>query len=144
MGYNFKFKDCVDEEPTTVIDITMQIAEKWNDQLANQITSLLQDLSTKYGNQFDEVLELIDGFTGSAISQIWQAETEEGHYNEFHFIFLQLLKTKFNLFKEMKLVKKVKIAEKDEVMMILSMLIFKPPTPIKMSKRLSISLKGKI
>ena len=57
----------------------MQIAEKWNDQLANQITSLLQDLSTKYGNQFGEVLELIDGFTGSAISQIWQPETEEGN-----------------------------------------------------------------
>ena len=61
----------------------MQITENWSDDLANQATELFQELSNKYGDKFDKVLELIDGFTGSAISQFWQPEeSEEGKY--FH------------------------------------------------------------
>ena len=76
-----KFKDCVDEEPTTVLDITMQITESWDDAFADQATQLFKDLAKKYGDKFDKVLKLVDGFTGSAISQFWQkAKDEEGKY----------------------------------------------------------------
>ena len=76
-----KFKDCVDEEPTTVLDITMQITDSWDDAFADQATELFKGLAEKYGDKFDQVLELIDGFTGSAISQFWQPdEDEEGKY----------------------------------------------------------------
>ena len=76
------FQDCVDEEPTTIMDITMQITEGWNEDMASQVSNLFTELSEKYGDKFDAVLSLIDGFTGSSISEFWQQEeNEEGILN---------------------------------------------------------------
>ena len=76
------------------MDITLTLVDKWtahidlerNDEFADHVVSLLKQLSFKYGYQFDEVLELVDGFTGSAITKFWQSEKEEGNLNEFQFI----------------------------------------------------------
>ena len=54
------------------MDITIQIADVWSDDLADQTTQLFQELSETYGSQFDDVLSLIDGFAGGIISQFWQ------------------------------------------------------------------------
>ena len=64
------------------MDITMQITEGWDEDMASQVTNLFAELSEKYGDKFDEVLSLIDGFVGSSISEFWQQEeNEEGNFN---------------------------------------------------------------
>ena len=65
------------------MDITIQIREKWADsKFAKQFRTLLTELSEKYGHQFDEVLAMIDGFTGSAISAYWKSESELGIFKK--------------------------------------------------------------
>ena len=55
----------------------MQITEGWDEDMASQVTNLFTELSEKYGDKFDEVLSLIDGFMGSSISEFWQPEENE-------------------------------------------------------------------
>ena len=60
----------------------MQITEGWDEDMTSQVSNLFTELSEKYGDKFDEVLSLIDGFMGSSISEFWQPEeNEEGIFN---------------------------------------------------------------
>ena len=79
MVTHFDFQDCTDEESTSVMDITMQITETWDEEMENQLSYMFGNLSEKYGDQFDAVLELIDGFVSADLTELWQPEeSEEG------------------------------------------------------------------
>ena len=81
MVTHFDFQDCTDEESTSVMDITMQITETWDEEMENQLSYMFGNLSEKYGDQFDAVLELIDGFVSADLTELWQPEeSEEGDY----------------------------------------------------------------
>ena len=79
MVTHLDFQDCTDEESTSVMDITMQITETWDEEMENQLSYMFGNLSEKYGDQFDAVLELIDGFVSADLTELWQPEeSEEG------------------------------------------------------------------
>ena len=49
--------------------------------MGNQLSYMFGNLSEKYGDQFDAVLELIDGFVSADLTELWQPEeSEEGDY----------------------------------------------------------------
>ena len=56
----------------------MQITETWDEEMENQLSYMFGNLSEKYGDQFDAVLELIDGFVSADLTELWQPEESEG------------------------------------------------------------------
>ena len=55
----------------------MQIEEQWDENFANPVGELLDDLSAKYGQEFYEVLSVLEGYLpelSGFISDVWQNE----------------------------------------------------------------------
>ena len=62
------------------MDITMQITETWDEEMTDQLSGMFETLSNKYKDQFDAVLQLIDGFISTSLTELWQPEESEQGY----------------------------------------------------------------
>ena len=58
----------------------MQITETWDEEMTDQLSDMFETLSNKYKDQFDAVLQLIDGFISTSLTELWQPEESEQGY----------------------------------------------------------------